>query len=96
MFKTFLRNEAGSTLQIVGTTAGALAVCFMFAAAVLDKATQPGSGRPEAGSFRERLAALPRAMGVGAPRGLGLDYGTTATIPGIRNVILDPCSGMPK
>lgn len=96
MIKNFLRNEDGSTLQIVGTTAGALAVCFMFAAAFLDRATQPGNIRGDATSFRERLAALPRALGSSAPRAAGLDYGSTATIPGIRNVILDPCNGMPK
>ncbi|MDO9442514.1 MAG: hypothetical protein Q7T73_16625 [Beijerinckiaceae bacterium] len=96
MFRIFFRNESGSTLQVVGTTAGALAVCFMFAAAFLDKATQPGGPQGANMSVRERLAALPRALGGSAPRNQGIDYGATATIPGIRNTVLDPCTGMPK
>lgn len=100
MIKTFFRDESGSTVQIVGATAGALAVCFMFTAAYLDKAVNASraeTAQNQTMSVRERLAALPRALGGSSqPRGQGIDYGTTASIPGIRNVILDPCSGMPK
>ena len=100
MLKKFLSNEDGTTLQIVGTTAGALAVCFMFGAAFLDKAVQSSgiqAQRIETMSLREKFAALPRAVGAQKPRGgQGIDYGSTASIPGIRNVVLDPCTGMPK
>lgn len=100
MFRKFFRDESGSTLQVIGTTAGALAVCFLFAAAFLEKAVNTMKNdiaQNRALSTQERLASLPRPNGAGGPaRGQGIDYGATASIPGIRNVILDPCNGMPK
>lgn len=101
MIWKFLSDKSGATLQTVATTAGALAICCVLAAAFLDRTIQSPhqqSAQSDKSGLRDRLASLPKALGGGTytARG-GIDYGTTATVvPGIRNVILDPCNGMPK
>jgi hypothetical protein len=91
-FRKFAQDQSGSTLSSISMTAGAITICCLSAAFVLDKVTTPAMQLP-----KMPVPTAQRTAGLGLNE-VTVDYTPTASIPGnfTRGVTLDPCTGARK
>ena len=91
-FKKFALDQSGSTLSAISTMAGAITICCLSAAFLLDKVSSPPGRLPNMPTPRTESAANFTMNQV------TVDYTPTASIPNTvtRPIILDPCTGARK
>ena len=93
--RRFISDNRGNTTTRIALAAGAISFVSVLAATSIDKASRDGSLQRMASNVfggKQQLAAIrPKFPGP-------YDYTPTGSIPeqAARNVILDPCLGIPK